>query len=247
MSSAFTRAMKWKLVRANPIPDSEPPIVRPQERVVLTPAQQELAITSAISTWALDVFLLLDAGTGARRGELLALRWSDVANGVAVIARSLSQTRAGLEFKGTKTEKPKTITLPASVIQALEAHRKQQQEFRQQFGPDYRTDLDLIFANPDGTPLKPDSVSAAVSALFRRLKLPEGASLHTLRHSHGSHLLANGVSLPSVSKRLGHSNVYVTAAIYSHTMPGDDGEAARKWEDYQKRKGDGEFSGPRLV
>jgi integrase len=63
--------------------------------------------------------------------------------------------------------------------------------------------LDLIFANPDGTPLRPDSISSAVSLLFRRLKLPEGASLHSLRHTHASLLLADGVDLATVSERLG--------------------------------------------
>jgi hypothetical protein len=57
----------------------------------------------------------------------------------------------------------------------------EENEFRRQFGPAYKPDMDLIFANPDGSPLKPDSVSASASLLFRRLKLPKGASLHSLR------------------------------------------------------------------
>jgi integrase len=118
-----------------------------------------------------------------------------------------------LKFKGTKTEKPGRVELPASVLAPLAAHRRQQELFRQQYGPDYRDDLDLIFANPDSTPLKPDSISAAVSLLCRRLGLPKGASLHTLRHTHGSFLLADGVDLATVSERLGHSSVRVTADI----------------------------------
>jgi len=93
------------------------------------------------------------------------------------------------------------IKLPESGLTALEVHRSRQDEFRRPFGPDYQTG-DLIFANPDGSPLRPDSVSAAVSLLFRRLKLPKGASLHLLRHNHTSHLLADGVPLPVVSARL---------------------------------------------
>jgi hypothetical protein len=108
----------------------------------------------------------------------------------------------------TKTEVPRPISLPASAIAALEKHRKRQDEFRRQFGPEYRTDL--IFANPDGSPFKPDSISAAVSPLFRRLKLPKGASLHSLRHSHCSHLSASGVPLPSVSARLEHGSIRMT-------------------------------------
>jgi len=153
-----------------------------------------------------------------------------------VIARSLTQTKDVLEFKGTKTEdSARVVTLPASVVDALAAHRKRQDQFRKQFGPDYQTDLDLIFANPDGTVLKPDSISATVSALCRRLKLPKGVSLHTLRHSHGSHLLAAGMEITAVSERLGHSSVRVTADVYSHAIRGRDDEAARRWEEFQGR------------
>src|SRR6185369_3896811 len=129
------------------------------------------------------------------------------------------------------------VVLPESAITALEAHRERQNEFRRRFGPDYRTDLDLVFANPDGTPLKPDSISATVSALFKRLKIPKpkGASLHLLRHTHTSILLAQGVPLPAVSARLGHSSVRTTQEIYSHMITGQDEEAARKWEEYQQR------------
>src|SRR5580704_333511 len=152
-----------------------------------------------------------------------------------MVARSLTQTRGVLEFRGTKTEEPRPVSLPMSAIAALNAHRKRQNEFRRQFGPNYRVDLDLIFANPDGTPLKPDSISSSVSALCRRLKLPKGASLHSLRHTHGSHMLANGVSLPVVSERLGHSSVRVTADVYSHAIHGQDDEAAQKWDEFQLR------------
>jgi site-specific recombinase XerD len=93
----------------------------------------------------------------------------------------------------------------------------------------------LIFANPDGAPLGPDSVSSTVSRICRQIKLPKGASLHTLRHSHGSHLLAAGMDLPVVSERLGHSSVRVTADIYSHAIRGRDDEAARLWEEFQRQ------------
>lgn len=107
--------------------------------------------------------------------------------------RSLGQTkRHGLVFKSTKEENIPGDRPAPSAVAALEPHRKCRDEFRTQFGSDYRTDLDLIFANPDGTPLNPDSISATVSASFKRLKIqePRGATLHLLRRSHGSYLLS---------------------------------------------------------
>jgi integrase len=135
--------------------------------------------------------------------------------------------------------------VPASALAALDSHRARQNEFRERFGRDYRADLDLIFANPDGTPLRPDSVSSAVSLLFRRLGLPKGASLHSLRHSHGSHLAADGVPLPVVSERLGHSSVRTTADIYAHAIRGQDDEAAERWDEFQRR-GTGDRSNRKL-
>jgi len=95
----------------------------------------------------------------------------------------------------------------------------------------------LIFANPDGSPFKPDSISATVSLLFKRLKIPKpkGGSLHLLRHTMASQMLDGGVPLTVVSQRLGHSSVRVTADVYSHAMHGQDDEAVRRWEEYQQR------------
>jgi integrase len=76
--------------------------------------------------------------------------------------------------------------------------------------------------------------------LFRRLKLPKGASLHSLRHSHCSHLLASGVPLPAVSARLGHGSIRTTQEIYSHMIHGQDDEAAKKWEEFQNQATGGE-------
>jgi len=237
VSSAFARAIRWDLIKTNPVTNSEPPRVKKHLAMALTPAQQDMVLKSASGPWCIGTYLEVDSACGCRRGELLAVRWTDFVDGRLFITRSLTQTRTGLEFKATKTELPRVIILPASAVAALEAHRERQNEFRRQFGPDYRADLDLIFANPDGTPLKPDSISATVSALFKRLKIPKpkGSSLHLLRHTHTSVLLAEGVPLAAVSARLGHSSVRTTQEIYAHMITGQDEEAAKKWEDYQRR------------
>ena len=235
VSSAFHRALRWGLVATNPVSNSEPPVPKKHRGMALLPNEQKLLIESATGPWCLPAFLELAAALGARRGEVLALRWSDIEGQDVVISRSLTQTRKGLEFKGTKNGASRTVNIPESVLPSLENHRKRQNEFRKQFGIDYRTDLDLIFANPDGTPLRPDSISASVSLLCRRLALPKGASLHILRHSHASILLANGVDLATVSARLGHSSVRVTADVYSHALRGRDREAAGRWDELMGR------------
>ena len=110
VSSAFGRAIKWGLTTRNPVSDSEPPVPKkhygialtPEQQdllirsatspyseppvpkkhygIALTPEQQDLLIRSATSPWCLPMLLEMSAATGARRGEVLALRWSDNRN-----------------------------------------------------------------------------------------------------------------------------------------------------------------------
>src|SRR5580698_10643529 len=122
VSSAFARAERWGLVRTNPVTRSEPPVLKRHRGIALTPAQQVLVFASATGPWCLATFLEVAAATGARRGEVLALRWSDIQEGRAIINRSLTQTRHVLEFKGTKTEKPRDVKVPESALGALETH-----------------------------------------------------------------------------------------------------------------------------
>jgi integrase len=226
VSSAYLRAIKWGLATVNPVTHSDLPRLKKRAGLALLPAEQDALTACSLGPWCLQTFLEMCVATGCRRGEVLALRWSDIRNNKVFVDRSLCQTRDGLVYKTTKTEEPRDIALPPGTAGVLEAHRLRQDEFRRQFGSDYRADLDLIFANPDGTELKPDSISSTVSRICRRLGLPKGSSLHTVRHSHASILLEKGVAITTVSERMGHSSVRTTADIYSHALRGKDEEAA---------------------
>ena len=142
VSSAFARAIRWGLVSTNPVTNSEPPRVKKHYGIALTPAQQELVLETAIWTLVHADLPRSMRRAGARRGEVLALRWSDIREGRATIARSLTQTKAGPgRSRGRKRRGRGVVRLPESALTALEAHRKRQDEFRRQFGPDYRADL----------------------------------------------------------------------------------------------------------
>jgi integrase len=93
VSAAFGRAMKWGLLAVNPVTHSEPPRVKKHLAIALTPAQQDTILQAASGAWCMRTYLEIAAATGCRRGELLALRWSDIVEGCAIVARSLTQTR----------------------------------------------------------------------------------------------------------------------------------------------------------
>ena len=71
--------------------------------------------------------------------------------------------------------------------------------------------------------------------LCRKLKLPKGASLHTLRHSHFSQLIADGADVGAVAARAGHANPGTTLRIYTHEIPGKS-DLSDQWEKLQGKK-----------
>jgi integrase len=174
---------------------------------------------------------VLASATGCRRGELLALEWIDLdeSTGEIHISKSLEQTKAGIRVKSTKSEEPRCFSVPEWALEVLRAHREEQQRDRQLFGPDYQ-DRNLIFCQPNGAYYSPDRLGARVVELMRKVGL-EGVSLHSLRHSHASNLLSNGVPIAVVSQRLAHSDQNITLSIYSHALPADTRAAAKIWND----------------
>ena len=161
--------------------------------------------------------------SGARRGELLALRWCDldVDKGSMRIERSLEQTRAGgLRFKEPKTpDSVRVISLPAGAVEALKAHRVRQLEQRMMLGQGGRPEL--VFTTLDGDPITPDVLSKAWSRQTAAKGMPQ-VHFHALRHTHASMLISEGIDIVQISKRLGHASPTITLNTYSHLFKKDD-------------------------
>ena len=163
--------------------------------------------------------------TGARRGEILGLRWSDLGENSVTIRRSLARTNSlGLFLKEPKNGKARTIALPNTLVTILEQHRKEQQRERDVLGAGYNDD-DLVFARPDGSLVNPRNFGTRVIELAQRAKV-KPITLHCLRDTHASLLAKKGAPLEVVSKRLGHSDIRVTAERYLHVYQERDAQAA---------------------
>ena len=170
----------------------------------------------------------LAIGTGARRAEIAALRWSDIDLSAAIvrIERSLEQTKAGLRVKEPKTEAGRrTVNLPAFAVEALRDHRRQQLELRIAVGAGPLPAEAPVFGSIDGDWPKPESVSDRWRDAVKNRKLPK-VTFHALRHSHVSALIAAGLDVVSVSRRLGHASPALTLNVYSHLFVNNDRKAA---------------------
>lgn len=173
----------------------------------------------------------LALATGARRGELAGLRWSDVdleARTVS-IARSVELVGNVVGIRLPKTEKSRrTIRLGDAEITTLRAMWKEQAELALKLGIRLPSDAYLFPLEPDQpmTPINPDRLTGRFNTVLERVGIKRrGLSLHSLRHSSATLLLRGGIDLKTVSSRLGHSTVKLTGDVYAHVMADMDQRA----------------------
>lgn len=195
----------------------------------------------------LTALLFLAARTGARRGELCALRWTDVGDRTLTIARAIVNVRGGprgaaghrhaadgsaraleatgLREKDTKSHQRRVVTLDAQTAEMLRRHRAFVEGQAELAEVPYPPDAFLFSRCPSGChPLDPNDVTAAFRAVRTRVKMRY--RLHDLRHFMATEMIDLKVPLPVVSKRLGHRLVSTTANIYAHATAEGDWKAA---------------------
>lgn len=168
----------------------------------------------------------LALATGMRRGELLALRWSDVdlEAGTVSVERSVFAPGAERTYTTPKNHERRTVGIDARTLAVLKEHRKAQAEARLAAGPLWADAEGLLFVWSDGSPLHPGFVTKE----FGRAQLGSGLPrliLHEARHTHATVLLRAGVPVHIVAKRLGHRDPTVTLSVYADVIPDDDDRA----------------------
>ncbi len=236
LGSSKGGAVKRKLIAVNPaegdldsLPDGDG-----AEHENWTTEQTVSFLTGTASTDAWPIWVTA-AFCGVRRAELLGMRWCDleanadgewtglnVTTTLAALAGTHRCDVCGREHVGRYLKRPKSaagkrwVPIAPAVSEALGTQRSRQDDDREAMGRDY-VDHDLVFALPDGEPMRPAEVTRAFVAEIQRLGLPR-IRLHDLRGGATSMLLAGGVPIELVSMVLGHADPATTRKHYAKLM-----------------------------
>ena len=212
-------AVRDEALAKNPAAAVTRPKVTKKEAAHLTPTQVRSLLEKAGSSRYAAVFELL-VNTGLRRGEALALTWSDVDFDKKLIRIRGTLARVGGELTVTepKTEKSRrVIRMSPSSERVLKAVRLRQKEDRLKAGTAW-IQTNFIFTTDTGEACDPRNALRALKSAAVKAGLP-GIGLHTLRHSAATVMIENGVPLKVVSEILGHFSVSITGDIYGHVSP----------------------------
>ena len=224
----LNHAVQWGIVPRNVADMVDAPRVRTDEVQILTASEMQ-ALLEFLRDKPLYAITALALASGLRRGELLALRWQDIDldAGTLRVERALEETkRGGIAFKPPKTRHGRrVVTLPASTVAMLRAHRKAQQEHRLRFGLGKAEPDALVFPDWDGSSRSPRAFTLEWSKMAKAANLTV-RGFHCLRHTCASILIADGLDVLSLSRRLGHGSAAITLGVYGHLFKPDDRAAA---------------------
>lgn len=180
-------------------------------------AREQAEKKDTINDWSYYVFFFIAYFTGARKGEIYALKWSDIKGNVLSISRSVNQKVGRIvETLPKNSSSIRTLQIPMSLEVVLK-EQKQRQMKDKNFTDDYRIcgGIDCI---------RDSTVCNKGFDFADKAGLPH-IRLHDFRHSHASLLASEGINIQEIARRLGHSNVEMTWNTYSHLYPHEEERA----------------------
>ena len=232
LRKAFNDAVKFEgVLSTNPADRAKRPRRTARPSVEVWTADELRLFLGLVADHRLSAFYRLAAYTGARRGELLNLRWSDVDwKAPAVHIRGSAGMVDGERIEGTtKGGRERTVSIDAGTVKELKAHRRRQMSDQAKVGEAW-LGTGHLFTTGLGEPIYPDTVTQLMGKLIRSYNTPDPehhdeaptplphARLHDLRHVHATMLLIAGVPVHVVAERLGHADPAITLRIYAHVI-----------------------------
>lgn len=240
LSSVFKKGIQWGIIDENPCSRAERP--KTEEVDVQMLGEDEIpklldALSDAPPQHSLIVQLALLIG--ARRGEICALRWSDIdlEKGTISINRTVQFIPGtGLVFNPPKTKRSRRcIRIGSDCVELLREYQRYQKAERFRIGSAWVrkvtlengkvVDNDMLFTKWDGEPMDPDIISTWFPKFLTEHGLPQ-VHFHSLRHTNASILIAAYTPITTVSGRLGHAQTSTTLNYHASAIQSADAAAA---------------------
>jgi len=172
-----------------------------------------------LSEWDYYVFFNIAFYTGMRKGEILALKWSDINDEYINVTRSVQLKVRGEVFVETPPKSKtsiRTLQIPLPLLTVLDEHRKRQKIIGN-FSEDYRV--------CGGENFLPDPSLGDKNRFYANMSGLKRIRIHDFRHSHVSVLANEGINIQEIARRLGHAKVEITWNTYSHLYPREQEKA----------------------
>lgn len=235
LSLMFNTAMKWDFIDNNPCMKVLKPPTKAMPEMAYYNEAEIKKLFKLLETEDIDlkvaVYMLILGGF--RRGELLALHNEDIdwKNHKVRICKNLLSIRGkGTIESTTKTVKSnRTVALPNKCFELLKEYEKVKEERKKLLGNKYH-ETPYIFQSIFGGCMKPEWLSRAWKSFLKRNNFKQ-IRLHDLRHTCATYLISLGVPIATVSRKLGHSDIYTTLNVYTHSLEEDDKKAVQELED----------------
>lgn len=228
ISKILSTAIKWQLLDRNVAERADPPKVPPKEMYYLNEDEArnmlQLLQNEPIQYRTMIATLIF---TGLRRGELCGLEWKDIdfKNRIMHVVRTSQFINGAFITKEPKTNSGRReLTLSMGVCTILQEYKAWQEEQKQKIG-DQWIENDRLFTQWNGKPIHPDTITGWFSNFVAKNHLPK-VTLHSLRHTNATLMIAEGTDIRTVSNRLGHAQTSTTLNIYTHALKSRDSIAA---------------------
>ena len=249
ISGIMSKARQWNIIQDNPCDRVEPPKPAEREEGVhfftldetgrfLDAVEAEIRAEKVKEQFRLLFQLAITCGL--RRGELVALEWSDLDfnTGTVSISKAIGTDHGRAYKKGPKSRRGfRVVSVPAYVMEIAREYQINQMKYRLSLGT-YWQGSNYVFIQDNGRRMDPSTPNRVFKKIVKRynaaaapdLKLPEDITLHGLRHTSATLLIGEGVDPRTVSGRLGHAQTSTTLNIYAHQLQEVDRKAAEKME-----------------
>jgi integrase len=182
-------------------------------------AQDKESNSGNLSEWDYFIFFAIAFHTGLRKGEIHALKWSDLEGKFLFVRRSIMQVKIGADRETPPKNKSsyRRLEMPLPLIKVLEEHKKRQQKHLKNFTDDYRVCGGEACLR-DSSIYNRNELYAATAGIKR-------IRVHDFRHSHVSVLANNRINIQEIARRLGHAKIEITWNRYSHLYPQEEERA----------------------